>query len=130
MDQDEWDEGPTVGLDADDLLYVTTRQLAAAVVVAAAGEIDLSTVDNLAVAVRAALASHAGMVVIDLTEVQFLASTGLSVLVEAERAAGENSQLLRVVAGEHHAVARSLEMSGLADHLTVCTNLEAALRAA
>jgi anti-anti-sigma factor len=100
------------------------------VVVAAAGEIDLSTVDDLAVAVRAALAGHAGMVVIDLTEVQFLASTGLSVLVEAERAAGESGQLLRVVTGGRRAVARSLETSGLADHLTVCDNLEAALRAA
>jgi hypothetical protein len=45
--------------------------------------------------------------VIDLTNVQFLASKGLSVLLEAERAGGESDQLLRVVAAEHRAVARS-----------------------
>ena len=130
MGHDEWDEGPAVDLNADDLLFVTSRRLATAVVVAAAGEIDLSTVEDLAEAVRAALANHAGTVVIDLTQVTFLASTGLSLLIEAERTAGESAQLLRVVAGQHRAVARSLETSGLTDYLTVCDSLEAALHAA
>ena len=130
MDHDERDEGPTVDLNADDLLYVTSERFAAATVVAAAGEIDLLTAEDLAVAVRAALASRPGTVVIDLTNVRFLASSGLSVLLEAKRAAGESGQLLRVVAAEHRAVASSLAISGLADHLTVCGSLEAALRAA
>jgi anti-sigma B factor antagonist len=65
--------------------------------------------------------------VIDLTDVQFLASAGLSVLIEAERAANDTGQSLRVIAGEHRSVARSLAASGLADHLTLFDELDDAL---
>ena len=123
-------EEPAIVLDANDLLGVTSRQLPVAIVVAAAGEIDVSTVQDFATAVRVAVAGQSGMVVIDLTEVEFLASTGLAVLIEAEQAASASGQLLRVVASAHRVVARSLEMSGLADRLTVCGDVEDALRAA
>jgi hypothetical protein len=43
--------------------------------------------------------------VIDLTDVQFLASTGLTGLIEAERSAGETGQLLHLIVGEHRFVA-------------------------
>jgi anti-sigma B factor antagonist len=115
-------------MDADHLLSVTSRRMPAAVVVAAAGEIDLATADDLARVVQAAFELHPGTVVIDLTDVQFLASAGLSVLIEAERAAHETGRLLSVVVGEHHSVARSLAISGLADHLTLFHNLDDALR--
>jgi anti-sigma B factor antagonist len=127
MGHEVMDEGPTVDVDAESLLHVTSRQLPAAVVVAAIGEIDLATADALVVAVRAAFALHPGTVVIDLTDVQFLASAGLSVLIEAERYANETGQLLHVVVGEHRSVARSLATSGLDDHLTLFHQLDDAL---
>jgi anti-sigma B factor antagonist len=122
------DEGPTVGVDTDHLLHVTSRRFSAAVVVAAAGEIDLATADRLAVVVQAAFGLRPGTVAIDLTNVQFLASAGLSVLIEAEQAASETGQLLYVIVGEHRSVARSLATSGLADHLMLFHNLDDALR--
>jgi anti-sigma B factor antagonist len=128
MGHEALDEGPTVDVDAERPLHVTSRQLPAAVVVAAAGEIDLSTADDFAVAVRTAFVFRPGTVVIDLTDVQFLASAGLSVLIEAERSANETGQLLRVVVGEHRSVGRSLATSGLADHLTLFDELDDALR--
>src|ERR1700759_1826725 len=104
-------EDPAIDVDADDLLHVTSRRLPAAVVVAAAGEGDLATPEDLAVGVRAAFRPRLGAVVIDLTEVHFLASAGLTVLIEAERAAEETGQRLRVVVGEHRSVASSLAIS-------------------
>jgi anti-sigma B factor antagonist len=128
MGHRELDEGLAVGADADHLLHVTSRRLPAAVVVAAAGEIDLATAEDLAVVVRAAFELHPGTVVIDLTDVQFLASIGLSVLAEAGQTAGHTGQLLNIVVGEHHTVARSLATSGLADRLTLFRSLGDALR--
>ena len=67
MDHDERDEGTAIDIDADEVLYVTNERLAAATVVAAKGEIDLLTAEDLAAAVGAALASRPRTVVIDLT---------------------------------------------------------------
>jgi anti-sigma B factor antagonist len=128
MGHEELDERPTVGVDTDHPLHVTTRRLPAAVVVAAAGEIDLATAEDLAVVVRAAFRLRPGTVVVDLSEVQFLASAGLSVLIEAERAASGTGQLLYVVVGEHRSVTRSLATSGLADRLALFHDLDDALR--
>ena len=129
MGHNEQGEGPTVSFDAERLLHVTCRRLPQAVVVAAAGEVDLATAEDLAAAVRAAFELRPGTVVIDLTDVRFLASTGLSVLAEADQAAHDTCQLLRVVVGDHDPVARSLAISGLADRLTVLHNRDEALRA-
>jgi anti-anti-sigma factor len=130
MGHNESDEGPTVDLYADQLLHLTRRQLHTAVIVAAEGEIDLATSEDLAVAVRAELDRHPGMVVIDLTEVRFLASTGLAVLAEAGQIASESGQLLHVVVGDRHpVVVLSLTTSGMANHLTLFHNLDDALKA-
>jgi anti-anti-sigma factor len=128
MHHEALEEEPAVGADTNPLVRVTSRRLAAAVVVAVAGEVDLASADDVAVVVRAAFEFHAGTVVIDLTDVRFLASAGLSVLIEAERTARESNQLLHVVVGEHLSVARSLATSGLADHLTLFHRLDDALR--
>ena len=128
MAQIKWDEGPTVGADADHPLHVTSRRLPAAVIVTAVGEVDLATAEHLAVAVRAAFSGQPGAVVIDLSGVEFLASTGLAVLAEAERTAAETGQLLHVVVGDRHpVVARSLTTSGLAHHLALFSELDDAL---
>jgi anti-anti-sigma factor len=128
MAQITWDEGPTVGADAEHPLHVTSRRLPAVVIVTAVGEVDLATAEHLAVAVRAAFSGRPGAVVIDLSEVEFLASIGLAVLAEAELTATETGQLLRVVTGEHHpVVARSLSTSGLAHHLALFSDLDDAL---
>jgi anti-sigma B factor antagonist len=130
MVHDESDDGPIVGLDADELLHVTRRRLPGTVIVAAEGDIDLATSEDLAVAVRAELDSHPGIVVIDLTAVMFLASTGLAVLAEADQLAKESGQLLHVVVGDRHpVVVRSLVASGMANRLTLFRDLGEALTA-
>ena len=128
MHHEALEEEPATGVDTDPLVRVTSRVLSAAVVVEVAGEVDLATAEEVAVVVLAAFEGHPGTVVVDLTDVRFLASAGLSVLVQAERTARESNQLLHVVVGEHLSVARSLTTSGLANHLTLFHRLDDALR--
>ena len=54
-----------------------------AVVVAAAGTVDMLTADRLAEAIGAAAAHSPAGVIVDLSKVDFLASAGMSVLVAA-----------------------------------------------
>ena len=62
------------------------------------GELDLATVPQLS----AAVAEHddAGFLVLDLTAVTFIDSTGVRVLIEADRACAGSGSRLGVLAGD------------------------------
>jgi anti-anti-sigma factor len=85
------------------------------VIVALEGELDFSNVD----AVRAALDELRAVgwqtIVVDLRELTFIDSTGLSLLLEADHAARRQGTTLAIVDGSP-AVARVLELVGLSDH--------------
>jgi anti-sigma B factor antagonist len=53
--------------------------------IVAVGEIDLAVADHLEAAVHEALAKGPGAVVVDLSAVQFIDSTGISALVRIHR---------------------------------------------
>ncbi len=87
-----------------------------AALVALCGEHDLATSDEL----RDAIASLHGNVLVDLEHCEFLDSSALTVLVGAWRertSAGERLEL--VVPPANTQILRTLEVSGLADVLTV-----------
>jgi anti-sigma B factor antagonist len=128
MGQSESDR-PTVDVDVDDLLHITSRPLPTAIVVVAAGEIDLGNAEHFAAAVRAAFDRHPGVVVVDMTEVRFMGSISLAVLAEAGHRAEESGQALRVVVGERRSVIGPLTASGVASHLALFRDLDAALAA-
>lgn len=68
-------------------------------VVAPRGELDLSTVGALEAEIRAAEASDAKRIVIDLSGLTFMDSTGLHLLLLAYARSRENSNRLRLVRG-------------------------------
>ncbi len=78
-------------------------------VLAVAGEIDLATAPQLADCLVAATDRD---VAVDLSEVTFLDSSGLSALVAGSRALAEGGHVLRTF-GERDAIRRVLEISGL-----------------
>ncbi|GAB3493249.1 STAS domain-containing protein [Amycolatopsis cihanbeyliensis] len=93
-----------------------TRHRADVEVCAAAGEIDLHTVVLLRDALREAEQRRTGRVLIDLSEVEFLAVAGVRVLVTAaQQARAAHRQLGLVVATRP--VRRVLELTGALDLL-------------
>ena len=106
-------------------LTVRTERLGATVLVVVGGEIDLLTAPRVREAGTEALREQPTRLVLDLTEVVFLASAGLEAMVSLHEAAGDAAEL-RVVAGGT-ATLRPLEITGLTDLLDVYHTREEAL---
>jgi len=98
-------------------LKVTRRREGDAVIVAPAGEIDLATTELVAAELAAARA-EAAEVVLDLRGVGFMDSSGLRMLVEAQREAERLGSSLTLVRGPA-AVQRLLDLTGLTERLTI-----------
>lgn len=87
------------------------------IIVSVRGDVDLGTVDALSQALEQATRGG-DPVIIDMTDVTFLDSTGVRVLVEAYRSAQRSGGAL-YVRGARHWVARVLEVTGVARLLTM-----------
>lgn len=97
------------------LLTLAESRRGSGVVLAATGEIDVATGPQLRAALAAALAGPGvDAVIVDLTGVTFMGSTGIAVLVDANWEAGQRSKNLRLVLGAGQAVRRPLEAAGVA----------------
>jgi anti-sigma B factor antagonist len=81
------------------------------VTVAVAGEIDLSTADQLDGAIREAEESETSRIVVDLSAMSFIDSTGLSVLLEAIKRTRMDGNRLSFVPSNHEAVTRLLALT-------------------
>jgi anti-sigma B factor antagonist len=86
------------------------------VVVAARGQVDLATAPELAKALAEARGDGVTEIVVDLTAVDFLDSTGVRVLVQAARQAAQAGVRL-YLQGAQGWVARVLEITGVAEYL-------------
>jgi anti-sigma B factor antagonist len=109
---------------------MTTQQtrIGAAVVVTVTGEVDMLTAPRLREAVRAALDDpRAGEVVIDLTAVTFLGSSGLAALVHARQDAARRGEPLRVVVDHARPVIQPIKVTGLDGVLALYHRLDEAL---
>ena len=83
-------------------LDLTVRVDGDASVVTAAGDIDIQTVPALTDALDEALGNRPGRVVVDLQQVGFLDSSGLGVLVGAQkRARAQNSAVVVVASADN-----------------------------
>jgi anti-sigma B factor antagonist len=103
----------------------TDRPAPNCVVLSVLGEIDLFTVPNL----EAAIAEHVAAVpylVVDLSEVTFFGSLGLSALMRATTMAGDRGTRLLLVTGER--VRRTMDVTQTAELFAVHDSVEDALR--
>lgn len=98
-----------------------------AVIVRATGELDLVTTPKLEEAIGTALDGGPPVLVIDLTEVRFLASGALSALVAAHQA-GADRTMVRVVAASRE-TSLPLQLTGLVQVLAVFPSRREALAA-
>ncbi|WP_327145895.1 STAS domain-containing protein [Nocardia sp. NBC_01327] len=104
-------------------LNVRTTSIDSAVVLSVSGEVDMVSAPKLSAAVAESLATVSQLLILDLTEVGFFGSAGLSVLVEALESVGGRE--LRVVGSVP--VRRPIELTGLDEMLEVYDTLDAAL---
>ncbi|SEF37156.1 anti-anti-sigma factor [Amycolatopsis pretoriensis] len=104
-----------------DLLRVTVLRpadLAGSTVLEVSGEVDLHSASVLDDAISGALADDPALLIIDLTAVTFLASIGITALINARRTASFGTSV-RVVTPDRSVVARALELTGLREVLAV-----------
>jgi anti-sigma B factor antagonist len=105
---------PLSYVDNTRLLSVGVQQPEHAVfVVHVAGELDMLTGPPLQDYLSELLATHPERLVIDLSQVSFMGSTGLSVLICTRQAAAQQGTTLQLSGASRRAVAVPLEMTGL-----------------
>ena len=101
-----------------------TEQRDGAVVVRLGGEIDLYNADDVRKALVDAIDAGTARIVVDLSEVEFVDSTALGVLLEARSKIGRDGLLLAAPQAETR---RALQVSGLDRHLAVHDSVDGAL---
>jgi anti-sigma B factor antagonist len=96
---------------------VESKREGDSVTVAVAGEIDLSTADQLDDAIREAERTETNRIVVDLSGLSFVDSTGLGVLLEAIKRNRRDGNRLSFVPSKHEAVTRLLALTGTTELL-------------
>ena len=92
-------------------------------VISVSGELDLASSPALQEELDRVAASDSQMLIIDLRELDFMDSTGLSVLVRAHQRIEEQGRQLAMVKGPQQ-VQRLLSLTGVADRLTLVDSPE------
>lgn len=93
-------------------------------IVSLSGELDIATADRLAKALDGLTIENGGRLAIDLSSVPFMDSTGLRLLISANRAANEGGYEFAVIAGDSPAK-RVFELTKMDDHINVVDSLAA-----
>lgn len=106
---------------------VTERWVDRVAVVSVSGVVDMLTSPQLETAIDGVLEQQPAGVVIDFTEVEFLASAGMGVLVAAHDKAG--SEVAFSVVADGPATSRPLKLVGIADIVNLYPSLEEAIAA-
>ena len=99
-----------------------------AAVIAVAGELDLATSPALEEQFERVMSGAPTLVVIDLRELEFMDSTGLSVIIRAHQRAEQGGHRLGIVNGSRQ-VRRLLSLTGVADRLLIVDDLGELLNA-
>jgi anti-sigma B factor antagonist len=95
-------------------------------VVAASGDLDMLTAPQLREAIEAALSKSPAGLIVDLTEVEFLGSAGMQVLMETHNQT-DGTQTRFAVVAEGPATSRPLKITGIADLIDLFSSLDVAL---
>ena len=110
-----------------DDLFIAERWIDGIVVLSVRDTVDMLSAPRLTEAIRAALTKAPIALIVDLTDVNFLASVGMSVLVEAQQQADAISARFGVVA-EGAATSRPMRLLGINAVLALYPSLDEALR--
>jgi anti-sigma B factor antagonist len=107
--------GTTPGEPDEPGFRLSISRLGGRRIVAALGELDLATVEAFSTGLREQLA--AGPVLLDLSRLAFMDSSGVRALDALLRDAGQEGWTLTIRANLHENVRQVLEMTGMIDRL-------------
>jgi anti-sigma B factor antagonist len=107
-------------------LTLAERRDGNAVVLSAEGIVDMAAAPTLTDQIRTILRERPAVLVVDLTGVDFLATAGMSVLMEADRKCRELDISFRVVARGPVTV-KSMQILGIDDLLAIYPTVSTAL---
>jgi anti-sigma B factor antagonist len=93
------------------------------------GELDLANVSSLEKELRIAERMEPRSLVLDLSALEFIDSSGIKALMDAQRRSQGNGNALGVIRGPEN-VQRLLEFCGLTEHLSFLDGAEATSRSA
>lgn len=99
---------------ADGTLVVRTEKDRSTHTIALCGELDLANAATAEAELKASLEADGTKIVVDMSELEFIDSTGIALLVAA---LGHGETRLRFIPSPSPAVARVLELTGLAERL-------------
>lgn len=105
---------PTPAWQSPNFTCQTQTVCSGAVRVIATGDLDLPSVPVLEAALRA-VEEHATIVILDLSRLSFMDSTGLQLIVRAEQRLSESHRTLKLIPGPSH-IHRLFFLSGLEPH--------------
>jgi anti-sigma B factor antagonist len=114
-------------LSAADPITTSVAHRAGVAVVSVGGEIDLSTAPAFEAAINGALDDDPPVLVIELSDVSFLASVGLRVLVAAHEKVSKSAQL--AIVANSPATSRPIQLTGLDKIISLYPTLNDALNA-
>jgi anti-sigma B factor antagonist len=101
---------------SEDTLTIASERRGSAHHVAPAGELDIATSETLERTLLDVEQSDAETIVLDLSGLEFIDSTGLRLVIDANQRCGGPGGRLRVIAGAP-AVERLLDLVGLRERL-------------
>jgi anti-anti-sigma factor len=93
------------------------------------GELDLSSAPDLEPALEEAVAAGDASVLIDLTDCEFIDSTGIALIVRAWQRIDSEGDGRMVICCGNHQVSRVLEITGLEHSISIHPSREQALAA-
>jgi anti-anti-sigma factor len=91
------------------------------------GEFDLADAERSEQAIASALEDADSGLLLDLSDCEFIDSTGIHALIQADRRARE-AGLRIAIAGSGPQVRRVFDLTGLAEHLSIFSERDAAVR--
>lgn len=107
---------------------LATRETDGYAVIAATGELDVYTAPLLEEALGSCIDARQYRLVVDLSEVSFLDSTGLGLLIKALKWTREHSGVLRIVVSSER-IHKVFRVTGLDTVLQIYPSLDQALAA-
>ena len=114
-------------MSAADPITTSLARREGVAVVSVGGEIDLSTAPTFEAAIKAALDDHPPVLVIELSDVKFMASVGLRILVATQEKVGQSAQV--AIVADNPAASRPMQLTGLDKVFSMYPTLDDALAA-